>query len=231
MIEADNFYGARHGLETLSQLIIYDEIKDEIMIVGDSEIMDEPRFKHRGLSLDTSRNFFPVDVLKRNINGMAMVKLNTLHWHMSDSQNFPLLLKKHPDLAMWSAYSMDKIYTPDDVIEIVRYAKARGIRVVPEADVPGHISEGFFRKNLTSCYSYTTTDQCRGARPCGQLDPTKDEVYEVLEDIYGEQLEYFDYPGLFHMGGDEVSDNFRVNDINNLAVFRFGFHVGMPASH
>lgn len=203
LIEADNFYGARHGMETLSQLIVYDEIRNEIVIVC-GDITDEPRFKHRGLSLDTSRNFFPVEVLKRTINGLAMVKLNTFHWHISDSHNFPLLLKSQPELAMWSAYSSDKIYTTDDVVEIVKYAKARGVRVIPEIDVPGHISEGFYRKNLTSCFSSQPWEPCKGAHPCGQLDPTKDEVYKVLEDIYRELIELFDKPEIFHMGGDEV---------------------------
>lgn len=204
LIEADNFYGARHGLETLSQLVIYDEVQNEIVIVSGGEISDEPRFKHRGLSLDTSRNFFPVEDLKRTINGLAMVKLNTFHWHISDSHNFPLMLKSQPELAMWSAYSADKIYSTDDVVEIVKYAKARGVRVIPEIDVPGHISEGFYRKNLTSCFSAQPHEPCKGAHPCGQLDPSKDEVYEVLEDIYRELFDVFSKPEIFHMGGDEV---------------------------
>jgi hexosaminidase len=204
LIKASNFYGARNALETLSQLIIYEEIKNEIVMVVDGEVEDEPRFKHRGISLDTSRNFFPVDVIKRTINGMAMVKLNTFHWHISDSQNFPLLLKSHPDLATGSAYSLDKVYTPEDVIEIVKYAKSRGIRVIPEIDVPGHTSEGWFRKNLTSCYHPEPSQPCMGAHPCGQLDPSKGELYIVLEDIYRELVEYFDNPEIFHTGGDEI---------------------------
>lgn len=204
MIEAANFYGARHGLETLSQLILYDEIRNEIVIPSEAEIADEPKFKHRGISLDTSRNFFPVDVIKRTINGMAMVKLNTFHWHISDSQTFPLFLKSQPELSMWTAYSQDKVYRPTDVVEIVKFAKSRGIRVIPEIDIPGHISEGWQRLNLTSCYSSQPWEPCKGARPCGQLDPSKDEVYKVLEDIYRELIEYFDSPDLMHMGGDEV---------------------------
>ena len=133
-----------------------------------------------------------------------MVKLNTFHWHISDSHNFPLLLKSHPELTTYSAYSMDKIYTPEDVIDIVKFAKARGIRVIPEIDIPGHVGEGWFHMNLTSCYSSKFPEVCKGAYPCGQLDPSKDEVYKVLGDIYKEVVEYFDYPEIMHMGNDEV---------------------------
>lgn len=202
-IKAANFYGSRHGLETLSQLIIFDEIKSEFLLVEKCAISDAPKFVHRGISLDTSRNFFPVERLKKTINGLAMVKMNTFHWHISDSQNFPLLLKSHPDLALNSAYSADKMYTPKDVIEIVKYAKARGVRVIPEIDIPGHSNEGWYKKNLTSCFSYQPEHYCKGAHPCGQLDPSKDEVYKVLEDIYKELVEYID-PEIIHMGGDEV---------------------------
>lgn len=134
---------------------------------------------------------------------MAMVKLNTFHWHITDSQSFPLLLKSHPELSEWGSYSLDKIYTPSDVLDIVKYAKARGVRVLPEIDIPGHVGEGWYMKNLTSCYSKLPEEPCKGAHPCGQLDPSKDEVYEVLENIYRELNEYFN-PDIFHMGGDEV---------------------------
>lgn len=204
LITAINFYGARHGLETLSQLIVYDDIRNEVLIVGSAMIEDEPEFKHRGISLDTSRNFISVDALKRTINGMAMVKLNVFHWHLTDSQSFPLLLKSHPDLAEWGSYSLDKVYEPSDVREIVKYAKARGVQVVPEIDIPGHVGEGWFMKNLTSCYSSLPEQACKGAHPCGQLDPSKHEVYDVLEDIYRELAEYIPSPQLYHMGGDEV---------------------------
>ena len=203
-IEANNFYGARHGLETLSQLIVYDDIKRGFFIVSSGEFDDKPEFRHRGISLDTSRNFMPVEALKRNINGLAMVKMNVFHWHISDSQSFPMEFKSHPELSEWGAYSLDKIYRSDDVIEIVKFAKARGIHVIPEIDIPGHVGEGWFMKNLTSCYSSKKSEPCKGAHPCGQLDPSKPEVYQVLEDIYREVVEYFDRPNIIHLGADEV---------------------------
>jgi hexosaminidase len=190
-ISAKTFFGARHGLETISQLIFYDEVA-EIFLISLMEIEDSPSFKHRGISVDTSRNFFSIEALKRNINGMAMVKMNRFHWHISDSQSFPFLLKSHPDIAINSAYSMDKIYTNEDVREVIEFGKARGIQVFIEIDMPGHIGEGFANKNLTSCFGHTLDDYCKLSKPCGQLDPSIDEVYQVLEDIFSEIYSLYD---------------------------------------
>lgn len=205
LISSTNFFGARHALESLSQLIVYDNIRNEILIVGGAEISDEPKFKYRGLLLDTSRNYFSVEAIKRTIEGMAMVKFNTFHWHITDSQSFPLVLKSQPELSKLGAYSPDKIYTPENIEDIVRYGKARGIRVLPEFDAPAHVGEGWQKKGLTTCFNFQPWKHFCVEPPCGQLDPSKDELYNVLEDIYREMLQSFDYPDLFHMGGDEVS--------------------------
>ncbi|KAG5681024.1 hypothetical protein PVAND_010490 [Polypedilum vanderplanki] len=205
VITAKNFYGARNALESLSQLIVYDNIRNEILAVAAVEIEDEPKFKYRGILLDTSRNYFSIDSIKRTIEGMAMVKLNTFHWHITDSHSFPLVVKSQPELSKLGAYSPEKMYTPEDVEEVVRFAKARGIRVLPEFDAPAHVGEGWQHKDLTTCFNAQPwKDYCVEA-PCGQLDPSKDEVYNVLEDIYREMIEHFQYPDIFHMGGDEVS--------------------------
>lgn len=204
LIKAPTFFGYRHGLETLSQLIFYDEVHEHffIQLMG---IKDSPRYKHRGISVDTSRNFFSVDALKRNIDAMAMVKLNRFHWHISDSQAFPLLLKSHPDLATHSAYSMDEVYTTDDVRSVIEYGKVRGVQVYIEIDMPGHIGEGFAYKNLTSCFGHTPDDYCKLSKPCGQLDPSVDEVYQVLEDVFTEIHDLHDGEiDMAHLGGDEV---------------------------
>lgn len=87
-ITAQNFYGTRHALETLSQLIVYDEFENAVVLISDANIQDEPKFKHRGLSMDTSRNFYPVEVIKRTINGLAIVKMNVFHWHITDGDYF-----------------------------------------------------------------------------------------------------------------------------------------------
>lgn len=136
---------------------------------------------------------------------MAMTKLNTFHWHITDSQSFPLILKSHPDLAQLGAYSPDKVYTADDVSEILDYAHIRGVRVLPEFDAPAHVGEGWQRQNLTVCFNEQPWQNYCVEPPCGQLDPTQDRLYTVLQDIYREMLQMFRQPTVFHMGGDEVS--------------------------
>lgn len=205
-ITARNFYGARHALETLSQLIIYDELNNELLISASVAIQDEPKFRHRGLSMDTSRHYYPVNIIKKTINGLAMTKLNTFHWHITDSQSFPLEIKSHMDFTKYGAYSAKKIYTATDVKDIVKFGKSRGVKVIPELDAPAHIGEGWQKKvHLTTCFEYRNEPQLTYCyqRPCGHLDPTKDELYDVLEDIYHEMMESFDPPA-FHMGGDEI---------------------------
>ncbi|KAG5681027.1 hypothetical protein PVAND_010493 [Polypedilum vanderplanki] len=199
-ISARNFYGTRHALETLSQLVVYDEFNEELVILTYADITDEPKFKHRGISMDTSRTFYPVDVIKRTINGLAMVKLNTFHWHITDAQSFPLEIKSRPELTRLGAYSPDKVYTTSDIRDIVEFAKARGVRVIPEFDAPAHVGEGWQESQLTMCYK--DSSQTVGWR--GHFDPTKDELYNILEDIYKEIVESFK-PIVMHMGGDEVA--------------------------
>lgn len=82
-INSKNFFGARHAMETLSQVIVYDELNTKLVVIAAANIQDEPRFKHRGISMDTSRNFYPVNIIKKTIDGLAMSKLNSFHWHIT----------------------------------------------------------------------------------------------------------------------------------------------------
>lgn len=169
LITAANFFGARNGLETLSQLIVYDNIRNEIVIVGSAEIEDSPKFRYRGLLLDTARNYFSVDSIKRTIEGMAMVKLNTFHWHITDTHSFPFVVKSQPELSRLGAYSPEKIYTSDDIEDVVKFAVARGVRVLPEFDAPAHVGEGWQNKDLTTCFNAQPWKDFCVEPPCGQL--------------------------------------------------------------
>ncbi|XP_055625066.1 chitooligosaccharidolytic beta-N-acetylglucosaminidase isoform X2 [Toxorhynchites rutilus septentrionalis] len=204
-IEAPTYFGARNGLETLAQLIVFDDLRSELQVVADVEISDAPAYPHRGISLDTSRNYIDVATIKKTIDALAMVKMNVFHWHITDSQSFPMVIKSHPTLHTYGAYSHKQIYTADDVKDIVQYALARGVRVIPELDAPAHVGEGWERTNLTSCFNYQPWEKYCVEPPCGQLNPIKDELYNVLEDIYREMNEMFTHTDMFHMGGDEVS--------------------------
>jgi len=132
-LQAATDIGALRGLETFLQLLTLD---DRGVWIPEVAIFDEPRFPWRGLMIDSSRHFMPVDMVKRNLDGMAAVKLNVLHWHLVDDQGFRvecLALPKLHELGSDGLY-----YTRPQIRDIIDYAADRGIRVVPEFDLPGH---------------------------------------------------------------------------------------------
>lgn len=133
-----------------------------------------------------------------------MVKLNTFHWHITDSHSFPLEVSKRPELHKLGAYSQRQVYSRRDVAEVVEYGRVRGVRVMPEFDAPAHVGEGWQHKNMTACFNAQPWKDFCVEPPCGQLDPTVDDMYNVMEDIYETMFDQFD-PDVFHMGGDEVS--------------------------
>lgn len=202
-IAAPNFFGARHGLETLNQLMTYDELTNSFRMLNNLTIVDSPSYPHRGISMDTSRNFFSVEDIKRTLDGLAMVKMNTFHWHITDSQSFPMTVERHPFLTEVGAYSPKEIYTREDMKEITRYARVRGIRVVPEFDQPAHVGEGWNFQDMLTCFGAMPWSNFCYQAPCGQFDPSVSRLLDILEDIYQEMIENFE-PTLFHMGTDEV---------------------------
>ncbi|KAJ8925415.1 hypothetical protein NQ315_009247, partial [Exocentrus adspersus] len=206
LITAPTFFGARHGLETLNQLIIFDDLRDELQVPRDVLITDRPAYPHRGILLDTARNYVKVDTIKKTIKGMAASKMNTFHWHITDSHSFPYVSKSQPNLSKLGAYSPRKVYTPDDVAEVIAYGKVRGVRVMPEFDAPAHVGEGWQDTGLVTCLNWQPWQSYCVEPPCGQFDPTKSKLYDVIEDIYGDMITQFD-PDIFHMGGDEVNFN------------------------
>lgn len=141
-IDAMTVFGARHALETLSQLVTADvgdtDQSSGLLLVASARIEDRPVYRHRGLMLDTARNFLPISAIERTIDGMGASKLNVFHWHITDSQSFPLEIPSVPQLTRYGAYSPKKIYSPNNIRHIVDYAKLRGVRVIIEIDAPSH---------------------------------------------------------------------------------------------
>ncbi|KAL7287498.1 hypothetical protein TKK_0018332 [Trichogramma kaykai] len=207
-IGGESYFGVRHGLETLSQLIVYDDLYDELKIARDVYISDAPAFPYRGILLDTARNFMDKPAILRTIEAMAMSKLNTFHWHITDSHSFPYVSRSWPKLSRYGSYTPDKVYTAQDVAEIVRFGLLRGVRVLPELDAPAHVGEGWqwVGDNATVCFKAEPWQRYCVEPPCGQLNPTSERVYEILEGIYADMVRDFE-PDLFHMGGDEVNIN------------------------
>lgn len=144
-ITAQTFFGARHGLETLSQLIWWDDYTKGGMlkVLKGATVQDNPVFPYRGLMVDTSRNFMSVESLKRVLVGMSATKLNVFHWHITDSQSFPLVVPSVPLLAKNGAYAPSMTYAPEEVKALVEFARVRGIRVVLEVDTPAHAGNGW----------------------------------------------------------------------------------------
>ncbi|XP_015189390.1 PREDICTED: chitooligosaccharidolytic beta-N-acetylglucosaminidase [Polistes dominula] len=207
-ITAKTYFGARNALETLSQLIIFDDLNDKIQIIVSAHIEDKPAYPYRGILLDTSRNFISVETIKNTIEAMSMSKMNTFHWHITDSHSFPYESKTYPLFTKYGAYSKDKVYTKENIKDVIRFALLRGVRVLPEFDAPAHVGEGWqwVGHNTTVCFKSEPWMNYCVEPPCGQLNPTSDKVYEILEGIYKEMLEDFN-PDIFHMGGDEVNIN------------------------
>eukprot|EP00938_MAST-03A_sp_MAST-3A-sp1_P001491 g1491.t1 len=173
-------------------------------------VEDEPRFAWRGLLVDTARHFFSVDTLKRVLDGMAAMKLNTFHWHITDSQSYPIQLDSLPKLAEFSVFDSDAIYTKKDITDIVSYANDRGIRVVPEIDMPSHsASFGLAYPELTiKCEDFlrssSAADSIEKLADKIALHPLKNETYDAVQNMMRELLPLFQ-DRYMHIGGDEMS--------------------------
>jgi len=196
-LKANTVVGALRGLETFLQLIEGDQTGYFIPAVS---IQDKPRFAWRGLLIDSCRHFQPVEVLKRELDGMAAVKLNVLHWHLTEDQGFRVEVHKYPKLHQMGSDGL--YYTQDQIREVVAYATERGIRVVPEFDMPGHATSWLV--------GYPELGSAPGpyeiVRHWGifdaALDPTRDEVYKFIDGFLGEMAALFP-DAYMHIGGDE----------------------------
>ncbi|HEY3935444.1 MAG TPA: family 20 glycosylhydrolase [Gemmatimonadales bacterium] len=198
VLQANTVVGALRGLETFLQL---QDTDARGVFVHGAEIRDSPRFRWRGLLLDVSRHFEPVDVIKRTLDGMAMVKLNVFHWHLSDDQGFRVESRIYPRLQEFGSDS--QFYTQDQIREIVAYAADRGIRVMPEFDVPGHSSSWFVGyPDLASGPGPFVIARTWGTFP-PTMDPTRESTYKFLDAFIGEISALFP-DHYWHVGGDEV---------------------------
>lgn len=169
--------------------------------VNATAISDAPRFKHRGLLLDTSRHFLPVQNIKDHLDAMAWAKMNVFHWHIVDDQSFPFESHHLPGLSADGAFSARHVYDKQDVADIIAYAKDRGIRVIPEFDTPGHVASWGkgYPELLTQCYN----GQGKPNGELGPLDPTRNSTYTALWLLFREAAQVFP-DSYIHLGGDEV---------------------------
>lgn len=211
VIHSQTVWGALHAFTTLQQIIISDG-HGGLLVEQPVSISDQPNYPHRGILIDSGRNFISVKKIYEQIDGLALSKLNVLHWHIVDSQSWPLQIQAYPQMTQ-DAYSSKETYSHDDVRSIITYAKARGVRVVPEIDMPGHASSGWTAVDpgiVTCANAWWSNDDWAlhtAVEPNpGQLDVLNNKTYEVIANVYNELSELFS-DNVFHIGGDEVHSN------------------------
>jgi len=198
-LDATTTLGIMRGLETFLQLV---QTTSDGFAAPAITIHDKPRFPWRGLMIDVSRHFILLDVLKRNLDGMAAVKLNVFHWHLSDNQGFRVESKKFPKLTEMGSDGL--FYTQDEVRDLIAYAHDRGIRVVPEFDMPGHSTAWFvgYPELASGPGPYQIERKWGVFDPA--MNPAEERTYKFLDSFIGEMANLFP-DQYFHIGGDEVN--------------------------
>jgi len=197
LLTAPNPLGVLHGLQTLLQLV---HTTAQGFAVPALTIDDKPRFPWRGLMIDSGRHFIPLPVIRQNLDGMEAVKLNVFHWHLSDDQGFRIESKTFPLLQEKGSDGL--YYTQDEVRGIIDYARDRGIRVVPEFDMPAHASSWFvgYPELASGNGPYQIERHWGVFGPA--MDPTRETTYDFLNKFIGEMTALFP-DAYFHIGGDE----------------------------
>lgn len=223
--------GVLHGLATLLQLV---ELTPQGAVLGHVDIQDSPRFAWRGLMIDVSRHFMSVDTIQRQLDAMELTKLNVLHWHLSDGTGFRVESRRFPRLQQVGGHN--QYYTQEQVRGIVAYAADRGIRIVPEFDVPGHtlsILQAYpdlaaqpvpTEQEIHPVCSITVDTQ-KTQTSCNKvynqnnpaLDPTQPQTLRFATALYAEMGRLFP-DRYFHSGGDEVAPQ---QWMNNPAITRY----------
>ncbi|WP_116127744.1 glycoside hydrolase family 20 protein [Lewinella sp. IMCC34183] len=230
-LDAGSLHALVYGLQTLRQLLP-PEFEDSTATsdvdwsVPQLTIDDEPRFAWRGLMLDVSRHFFPVEYIKETIDRMAFLKLNTLHWHLVDDQGWRIEIKQYPRLTEVGAWRVDQedvawnaratndpeeeatyggYYTQADIADVVDYAWRRGITVVPEIEMPAHVMSAIAAYPWLSCFEDTIAVPSGGVWPITQIYCAgKESTFTFLEDVLTEVMALF--PSRYiHVGGDEAT--------------------------
>jgi hexosaminidase len=198
-LTAANPLGVLHGLQTFLQLVT---ITPQGFAAPAVTIDDEPRFPWRGLMIDSGRHFMPVPVIERNLDGMEAVKLNVFHWHLSEDQGFRIESKVFPLLQEKGSNGL--YYTQQQVKDVIAYARDRGIRVVPEFDMPCHTTSWFVGYPQLASGPGPYEIQTHWGIFDFAMDPTRESTFEFLDKFLGEMTALFP-DAYFHVGGDECN--------------------------
>ena len=224
VLSAKTMQGVIHGIQSLLQVMEQATVTTDGLEVPQLKISDYPRFAYRGMHLDVSRHFFGVDFVKKYIDLIAMHKMNTFHWHLSDDQGWRVEIKKYPKLTEVGAWRVDHenlpwnsrpfqkkgekatyggFYTQEQIKEVVAYAADRGITVIPEIDIPGHSAAAIAAYPELSCRNAKIGVASGGKAEVSIVCGGKDEVLDFYKDVLSEIMELF--PSKYiHIGGDEA---------------------------
>ena len=226
IIKSNDASGAFYAIQTLRQLLPPElegknSAKKQSLLLPQLTIMDFPKFQYRGMHLDVSRHFFDKEFVKKYITNLAMLKMNTLHWHLTDDQGWRIEIKKYPELTTKGAFREETrighyedkpelydgkryggFYTQEDIKEVVAFAKKRNITIIPEIEMPGHAQAAIHSYPELGC----TGEQIPVATTWGVFEDIfcpKEETFTFLENVLGEVIPLF--PGEYiHIGGDEA---------------------------
>lgn len=179
------------------------------------EVLDKPKFQHRGLNLDVARQWYPKEDILKTIDALAWNKMNRLHLHVTDSQSWPLEIPALPDLAPCGAYAEGLTYTPEDLQDILTFAEKRGVQVIVEVDMPGHTSSiaEAYPELIAGWNIQPDWDRYAAQPPSGSLKLKNQEVKKFLTTLFGDLLPRLrDHSPYFHTGGDEVNRNVYLFD-------------------
>lgn len=210
-ISANSSVGVARGLTSFTQLFFTHSNKQDIYTpLAPVHITDTPRFQHRGINLDVSRNFFPVTDIKRQIDAAAYNKMNRFHLHVTDGQSWPLEIPSLPQLSAKGAYRPDLVYTARDFRDLQRHAAIQGVQMITEIDMPGHTSSihHSFPELIAAFNVQPDWETYAAEPPSGTLKLNSTAVDGFLEKLFDDVLpRVYPYASYFHTGGDEVNKN------------------------
>ena len=224
-IRASTDQGAFYAVQSLKQLLPLEfenkSLKEKQIAIKCVTIHDAPQFKYRGMHLDVGRHFFSVNFIKKYVDALAMLKMNTFHWHLTEDQGWRIEIKKYPKLQEVGAFRNETLvghnndepqqfdgkryggfYSQDEIKDIIAYAQARHVTVIPEIEMPGHSQAAIAAYPELGC----SNEKVEVATKWGIFEDiycTKDETFNFLEDVLDEVLELFP-SNYIHIGGDEA---------------------------
>ncbi|CAH0713176.1 unnamed protein product, partial [Brenthis ino] len=224
-ILSNTFSGSRHALETLLQMTWLDPYTNYLFIVQEASVDDAPRFRYRGLMLDTTQSYFPTEQILHTIDAMAASKLNTFHWHTTSSKAFSLQLNNMPRLDKLESYGPRIMYTEDDVRKVTKHARLRGIRILLEVDLLAYIGSSWFWKQNTSddeslsCIEIQNLVARCSKRSCGLINQLNSNLYNTIQRLYAEIINITGVEDIFHLGGVDISMYCWAENIDQTELF------------